>query len=333
MAVTGIHHVSSISGAAQATLDAYAGRLGLRLVKQTVNFDDPSTYHLYFADRDARPGSALTFFPWPDGQPGKAGAGQVQSVAYAVRPGALDGWLDRLAAAGDDGFDAPTEVLGERVLPVFDDWGLRYALTEVEGDHGAWSDGRIPEAEALGAFHTVTLDSRDPEATARVLTDAVGLATLAVTAAPGLPLGLRLAATATYGPGNARGDGRTRFAAPGADRARFVDLLDTPGPPARMGVGTVHHVALRVPDDAAELAIRERLLSMGLSPTPQIDRQYFRSVYTREPGGVLIELATDGPGFAVDEPADALGQRLMLPPHYEPRRARIEAHLPPLRRP
>jgi len=309
MAVTGIHHVSSISGAAQATLDAYAGRLGLRLVKQTVNFDDPSTYHLYFADRDARPGSALTFFPWPDGQPGKAGAGQVQSVAYAVRPGALDGWLDRLAAAGDDGFDAPTEVLGERVLPVFDDWGLRYALTEVEGDHGAWSDGRIPEAEALGAFHTVTLDSRDPEATARVLTDAYGLEE------------------------TARGDGRTRFAAPGADRARFVDLLDTPGPPARMGVGTVHHVALRVPDDAAELAIRERLLSMGLSPTPQIDRQYFRSVYTREPGGVLIELATDGPGFAVDEPADALGQRLMLPPHYEPRRARIEAHLPPLRRP
>ena len=309
MATTGIHHVSSITGAAQATVDAYAGRLGLRLVKRTVNFDDPSTYHLYFADRDARPGSALTFFPWPDGRPGKAGAGQARSVAYAVRPGAVDGWLDRLADAGDSAFDAPTDVLGERVLPVRDPWGLVYHLTEVEGEHGAWTDGRVPEALALGAFHAVTLDSADPAATARVLEDGYGLRQ------------------------TASGDGRTRFEAPGADRARYVDLLDSPGEPGRMGVGTVHHVALRVPDDEAEMSVRERLLSMGLRPTAQLDRRYFRSVYTRGPGGVLIELATDGPGFAVDEPPDALGRRLMLPPHYEARRERIEAHLPPLRLP
>ena len=309
MAVTGIHHVSSISGPPQATVDAYGGRLGLRLVKQTVNFDDPGTYHLYFADREARPGSVLTFFPWPTGRRGAAGAGQARSVAYAVRPGALSGWLDRFADQAFTGVLPPTSRFGQTVLTVRDEWGLLTDLVEAEGDPGAWTDGRVPEAMALGAFHSVTLDSRDPAATARVLTEGYGLEE------------------------HAHGDGRTRFAAPGADRARFVDLLDTPGPPARMGVGTVHHVALRVPDDAAERELRERLLSMGLRPTDPVDRRYFRSVYTREPGGLLIELATDGPGFAVDEPADALGRSLQLPPQYEGRRAEIEARLAPLRLP
>ena len=304
MPVTGLHHVTSITGPAQAALDAYAGRLGLRLVKQTVNFDDPGTYHLYFADAGARPGSVLTFFPWPaDALRGRAGAGQARSLAYAVAPGALDRWADRLAADGD--WNGPTERLGERVLSVRDPWGLVTELVEVEGDHGAWSDGRIPPDDALGAFHTVTLDSLDPEATARVLVDGYGLAE------------------------HSRGDGRTRFAGT-ADRARFVDLLDAPGEPGRMGVGTVHHVAFRVPSDEAEAEVRERLLEIGLRPTPQIDRQYFHSVYAREPGGLLFEVATDPPGFDLDEPADALGRSLQLPPQYEPQRAQIEARLPPL---
>ena len=306
MPVTGLHHVSSITGPPQATVDFYAGRLGMRLVKQTVNFDDPGTYHLYFADRDARPGSALTFFPWPDGRPGVPGAGQARSLAYGVQPGALSKWLDRFADQGFTGVLPPTSRFGQNVLTVRDEWGLLTDLIEEEGDHGAWSGGGVPEEMALGAFHSVTLDSHDPEATARVLTDGFGLEE------------------------HASEDGRTRFVAPDAEYARFVDLLDQPGEPGRMGTGTVHHIALRVPDDAAEMEVREQLLAMGLRPTPQIDRQYFHSVYTREPGGVLIELATDNPGFDVDEPADALGRSLKLPPQYEPDRDRIEARLPTL---
>ena len=307
MPVTGLHHVTSITGPAQATVDFYAGTLGLRLVKQTVNFDDPGTYHLYFGDDRARPGSALTFFPWPgDARRGTPGAGQARSLAYGVPVGALSGWLDRFADLGVSGVLPPTSRFGQNVLTVRDEWGLLTDLVEDDGDYAPWSGADVPEGLALGAFHSATLDSHDPAATARVLTDGFGLEE------------------------HASGDGRTRFVAPEAEYARFVDVLDTPGPPGRLGTGTVHHVALRVPDDAAELEVRERLLSIGLSPTPPIDRQYFHSVYTREPGGVLIEMATDNPGFDVDEPAATLGRALKLPAQYEPDRGRIEARLPAL---
>lgn len=309
MPVTGLHHVTAISGPAQANVDHYAGRLGLRFVKQTVNHDDPGTYHLYYADGPVRPGSFLTFFPWTDGMPGRVGAGQATATAYAVAPGATAAWESAFADAGDD-TGRRSARFGEDVLTLRDPDGLVIELVETPGADGQWAEGPVPASRALGAFHSVTLASHDPDATARVLTDGLGYAE------------------------HGQEGTRLRFASPGADRARFVDLDLTPGiAPGRMGTGTVHHVAFRVPDDEAEMEVRDRLLALGLQPTPQIDRMYFRSVYTREPGGILFELATDPPGFTVDESFEALGRRLVLPPQHEPLRERIEARLVPLRLP
>ena len=308
--VTGLHHVTAIVGGPQQTVDVYAGLLGLRLVKQTVNFDDPGTYHLYFADDTAEPGSFLTFFPWGAGaMRGRVGAPQATATAYVAPVGAADLWLDRLAAHAPSArvdFDAPTERFGDTVLTLRDPDGLVVEIVETDDAEGGWRDGHVPIEAALGAFHSVTLATGRPEATMRVLTHALGYDELA------------------------EEDGRVRFVNPAASRARFVDVLRAPGEAGRMGAGTVHHVAFRVPDDEAELEAREMLLELGLRPTPQVDRQYFHSVYAREPGGVLFEIATDPPGFATDEPADALGRSLQLPPQYEPQRAAIEARLTPL---
>ena len=303
--VLGLHHVTAICGPAQQNVDVYAGTLGLRLVKQTVNFDDPGTYHLYYADGDAEPGSFLTFFPWSDGLGGRIGAGQATATAYAVLPGAVAAWQDELASAGAEAGE-PFERFGATGLRLRAPEGLVIELIETEDAEGQWAAGPVPAAQALGAFHSVTLDSLAPESTARVLTDAYGYRQL-----------------------GQEGD-RLRFVNDAAPRARFVDLLAEPGERGRMGTGTVHHIAFRVRTDEDELAVRETLLSMGLQPTPVVDRQYFRSVYTREPGGILFEIATDPPGFAIDEPADALGRSLRLPPQYEPQRAAIEARLPEL---
>ncbi|HIG75877.1 MAG TPA: ring-cleaving dioxygenase [Bacteroidetes bacterium] len=308
--VTGLHHVSAIVGPAQQTMDVYGGLLGLRFVKKTVNFDDPGTYHLYFADDRATPGSFMTFFPWGDGaMRGRVGAPQATATAYAAPEGAADLWLDRLAShaptVGVD-FDAPAERFGETVLTLRDPDGLVIEIVESADAEGGWQDGPIPMDAALGAFHSVTLATAQPDATMRVLTDALGYEE------------------------HAEADGRVRFVNPKAERARFVDVFRQPGEAGRMGAGTVHHIAFRVPDDEAELETRELLLQLGLKPTPQIDRQYFHSVYAREPGGVLFEIATDPPGFDVDEPADSLGRALKLPPQYEPQREAIEARLAPL---
>ncbi|MFN3595947.1 MAG: ring-cleaving dioxygenase [Rubricoccaceae bacterium] len=308
--VTGLHHVTAIAGPAQRHLDFYAGRLGLRLVKRTVNFDDPQVYHLYYGDGAARPGSLMTAFPWERAHPGRAGGGQAVATAYAVPPGAIAGWLDRLAAGGFDAFDAPAERFGERVLALGDPDGLVLELVEDVRAEGGWHEGPIPQALALTSFHRVTLSSLRPEATVRLLTDLFG-----------------------YAEAGEEG-GRLRLVNEAAERARYLEVLTAPGAPdGRMGAGVVHHVAFRVPTDEAHEALRDALQRRGFAPTPVIDRQYFRSVYFREPGGVLFEVATDPPGMAIDEPADALGERLMLPPQYEPRRTAIEARLPVLRRP
>lgn len=308
--VTGLHHVTAITGPAQQTVDVFSGLLGLRLVKRTVNFDDPGTYHLYYADGEARPGSVMTFFPWGDGaMPGRIGAPQAVATAYAAPVGAADLWLDRLASHGplaNVEFDAPGERFGETLLTLRAPDGLVVEIIETPEASGAWADGPIPPEAALGTFHSVTLRTGRPEATMRVLSDALGYAE------------------------HAEADGRVRFVNAQAEHARFIDVIREPGEAGRMGTGTVHHVAFRVPSDEAELEVRESLLALGMQATPQIDRQYFHSVYAREPGGVLFEIATDPPGFDADEPADALGQALMLPPQYEPQRAAIEARLPSL---
>ncbi len=304
--VTGLHHVTAITGAPQANVDFYAGRLGLRLVKKTVNFDDPGTYHLYYADGQARPGSVLTFFPWAGAAPARPGRGETTATAYDVAPGAIARWQEIFAEAGED-VGETFERFGESGLRLRAPDGLVVELIETDGVDGQWTDGPVPVESALGAFHSVTLCSRAPQETARVLTDAYGYRE------------------------HGQEDGRIRFVNDAADRARYVDLsCDAVDGAGRQGAGTVHHIAFRVPSDEAEMEVRETLLGMGLQPTPQIDRQYFHSVYTREPGGILFEVATDPPGFATDEAEDELGRSLQLPPQYEPQRDRIEARLAPL---
>ncbi len=304
--ITGLHHVTAITGAAQANVDFYAGRLGLRLVKQTVNFDDPGTYHLYYADGDVRPGSVLTFFPWAGAAPARPGPGETTATAYAVAPGAIDAWQDVFAQAGED-VGERFERFGEEGLRIVAPDGLVLDLIETDQVDGRWTEGPVPVDRALGAFHSVTLCSRDPQATARVLTEAYGYSE------------------------QGQEDGRIRFVNAAAGHARFIDLsCEGVEGIGRNGSGTVHHIAFRAPTDEAELQVREVLLGMGLQPTPVIDRQYFHSVYTREPGGILFEVATDPPGFATDEAPDELGRTLQLPPQYESQRERIAARLQPL---
>jgi glyoxalase family protein len=309
----GLHHVTAISGDAQRVVDFYAGTLGLRLVKRTVNFDDPRTYHFYFGDATGTPGSLLTFFPWGRGAPrGRTGAGQTAAVALAVPAEAVGFWLERLVARGV-AHEGPRRRFGATVLTLDDPDGLRLELVAdpraaaLPGWQGPGADG-VPAEHAVRGVHGVTLHVADGAATDAVLTET---------------LGLRRAGTEAD---------VTRYETLDPDVAlgRVVDVRVAAGPAGRMGAGAVHHVAFRAGDDAGELALRAAVTRAGLSATPQVDRQYFRSVYFREPGGVIFELATDAPGFLVDEPAEALGAALRLPSRFEGRRAELEAALPPL---
>ena len=314
--IPGIHHVTAISGPPQANLDFYAGPLRQRLVKRTVNFDDPGTYHLYYGDRTGGPGTILTFFPFVDAGPGRAGAGMASAFAYAVP--ALDPWMEDLAERAID-FDGPFDRLGQRAIALDDPDGLRVELVETGGDasHGAPRDD---------GFHSVTLCVRDPEPTARVLTDLFGYEAAGEERSRGDAAGT--------GDGRAHGVERWRFRSPGGGRGAVVDLMRTDEPSiGRPGAGTIHHVAFRAETPERQLEWRERVAAAELDVTPVIDRQYFDAIYFREPGGVLFEIATDPPGFAVDEPVDSLGEALKLPPQYEPHRERIERVLPELRLP
>ena len=314
--VLGIHHVTAIASDPQRNLDFYAGLLGLRLVKRTVNFDDPQTYHLYYADEVGTPGSVMTFFPWPGAHRGQQGTGQVAVTSFAVLPSAIGFWLERLVRYGI-AHEGPTRRGAgadvEQVIAFRDPDGL---MLEIVGSPGAerrpaWAGAPgIPAERALHGFHGVTLWVEDGPATGRVLTDVLGLREL-------------------------REEGTTRRYAAGDGLAgTIVDVRGVGGfVRGTQGAGIVHHVAFGVADDDHELAVRERAIAAGLQPTPVIDRSYFHSVYFREPGGVLYELATNGPGFATDEPVERLGERLMLPPQYEGSRAQIEAVLPPLHLP
>ncbi|HEU4642472.1 MAG TPA: VOC family protein [Gemmatimonadaceae bacterium] len=313
----GIHHVTAIASDPQRNLDFYVGMLGLRLVKRTVNFDDPETYHFYFGDDVGHPGSIMTFFPWPGARRGRQGTGQVAVTSFAVLPGALGFWVERLVRHGI-AYEGPTKRAGagagaEQVLAFKDPDGL---MLEIVADAGAearpaWGDAPgIPRDRAIHGFHGVTLWVENGDATERVLVDTLGFRAVR-----------EMASTRRY----AAGDG-----GPGT----LVDVRSIGGfVRGTGGAGTVHHVAWCVADDEAQLALRARVVEAGLAPTPVIDRSYFHSVYFREPAGVLFELATVPPGFAIDEPAEHLGERLMLPPQYEPHRAEIEAVLPPVHLP
>ncbi|MFC7735687.1 ring-cleaving dioxygenase [Roseomonas sp. GCM10028921] len=306
MATNGIHHITAIAGSAQRNLDFYIRTLGLRLVKRTVNFDDPGAYHFYYGDAAGSPGTILTFFPWENATEGRAGAGELQETVFRVPQAAIGYWTQRLV---NHGLDRTTR-FGETVLTFRDPDGLRLALAGLPGIEAepAWDNGDVPVEHAIRGFHSVGLMLDRTERTGAILSDVFGFREVA------------------------REGNTTRLAAEGTAIGGIVDLQAVGGfLPARLGRGSVHHLAFRAADDADQAEMVRKLAeNHGLHTTDQKNRDYFRSVYFREPGHVLFEIATDIPGFAVDEPADQLGTALKLPRFLEGHRAQIEAALPAL---
>ena len=304
--VTGLHHITAIASDARQNLDFYTRVVGLRFVKKSVNQDDPGTYHLYYGDYAASPGTILTFFPWAGLRRGRPGTGQAYATAFSVPPGSLPFWLERFKKLGVP-HEAVAKRFADEVLPFTDPDGLRLELvaTSEAGPRPAAPAKDVPAEFAIRGFHGSTLALTDAAATIKVLTDSMGY---------------KLVCQSGH---------RARYTAGNGGKGTYIDLLNDPALPRGLnGAGTIHHVAFRVSDDAAEVAARDILLKAGLHVSPVIDRAYFKSIYYREPSGVLFEIATDGPGFAIDEPLAQLGTKLGLPPHLEPHRAEIEAALP-----
>jgi glyoxalase family protein len=309
MNLHGIHHVTAIAGPARRSRDFYVETLGLRMVKKTVNFDDPTTYHFYYGDEAGNPGTIITHFPWEHVAPGRLGLGETEETVLRVPEGALGYWMQRFLEKGI-AHETPTRRFGQTVLPFKDPDGLRLALVALPGIEGesAWKGGDVPVEHAIRGIQGVSLLLDDDAATGAILTDVLGFKLLG------------------------REDSVVRFQAPGTAVGGIVDIHAAPGfLPARMGGGSVHHVAFRAADDAEQAAMAKRLVeNHGIETTEQKDRDYFRSIYFRSPGHVIFEIATDIPGFAVDEPAAELGTSLKLPRFIEPRRKSIEAVLPAL---
>ena len=319
MRSAGIHHITAIAGDPQRNLDFYTETLGLRLVKRTVNFDDPGSYHFYFGDNIGSPGTIMTFFPWPGARRGARGSGQVTTVSFAVPRNSMAFWKERLRA---------THVIAEEIegrfgsnaLRFLDADGLQLEITvipnNVEGSRRetfkvtstrsldfARDDG-VPFERAIRGFAAPTLEVRNLEKTEKLLTEILGFEFVA------------------------EENNRRRFRGSGSNASAEIDLVSSEADFGQIAAGTVHHIAFRAADDDEQLKVREQLVARGLNVTPVIDRQYFHSIYFREPNGILFEIATDGPGFLIDEPADALGETLKLPPIYESKRNEIERVLP-----
>jgi glyoxalase family protein len=306
--VHGIHHITAIAGPAQENLDFYSGMLGMRLVKRSVNQDDPGTYHLFYADNEGRPGTDLTFFPWSRSAPGRKGVGLTVEVSLAVPAGSLEYWGERLAAHGV-AVGKPTTAFGERVLPFRDPHGMELTLTEVAEDRpfSAWPEGPVPVEMQVRGLHAARLWERQLGPVEEFLTQVMGFRH------------------------QGEEDGWHRFGVATGGSGAVIDIRELAQERrGAWGVGSVHHIAWRVKDVEEEMALRARIEAAGRRPTDLIDRFWFRSVYFMEPGGVLFELATDGPGFAIDEHPEELGESLILPPWLEEQRARIEEILPPL---
>jgi glyoxalase family protein len=302
-----VHHVTAIASDPQRTLDFYVGMLGLRLVKRTINFDDPTTYHFYFGDAIGTPGTILSFFPWPGARRGARGAGEVEATAFAIPLGSVGYWLERFRNYHVSAERLPKR-FGEEVIRLVDTDGLLLELiaSNYHGGIQPWTAGPVPIEHSIRGFHSVSTALKNYEATAAFLIEVFGY---------------RLAHE--YG-------NRFRFSAPGEPGpGKTVDLLSRPEtPPGRLAAGSVHHVAFRVTDDKQQNAWREKLVDLGYGVSPVMDRVYFHSIYFREPGGVLFEIATDPPGFTADETIDQLGASLCLPPWMEDARPQIEPGLP-----
>src|SRR5579872_1901207 len=307
-AVPGIHHVTCITGDVQRNVDFYVSVLGLRFIKKTVNFDVPDTYHLYYADWIGTPGTAMTFFGWPHLPWRAQGAGQIREVAFAVTPESLDFWSARLRELGVAA--ERTRRFDTEVITLHDPDEMELELVgEAPGDGRwqAWAEGPVDPEHQLRGFHSVTLLQNELVPTARFLETAM-----------------------FFRPAGEDG-GRFRFETGAGGAGATLNVVHDPeAPRGEEAVGTVHHVAWRARDEAHELEWRQQAVDAGRDVTPVINRKYFRSIYFREPGGVLFEVATDGPGFTVDEPAEALGTSLQLPPQYEDRRENLNFNLQPL---
>lgn len=303
--IVGLHHVTAIASDPQTNLDFYTQVLGLRFVKRTVNFDDPGTYHFYFGDDMGSPGTILTFFPWPHATPGHSGAGEVTKTAFSIPAASLDFWEQRLTDQGI--LVEQSRRFGEQVLTFPDPEGMKIEIVG-EASARAVSAPRfasVPPEHAIRGFFGVTLLERDAEQTAAIL-DLIGFQKIGEE-------------------GN-----RLRFSAEGHALGNHIDILvDPKAKYGSAGAGSVHHIAFRAKDDAAQREWRQKIVQ-HLDATPVIDRTYFHSIYFREPGGVLFELATDPPGFALDEPVESLGEELRIPQWLEPKRSLIEKRLPPI---
>jgi glyoxalase family protein len=310
--IHGLHHVTAIASDPQRNLDFYVGLLGLRFVKRTVNFDDPSTYHFYFGDGRGTPGTILTFFPWPGARRGTRGTGQIESIAFATSPHSIGYWLERFKRE-----HVPAEKtaprFGDEVIRFVDPDGLLLELVASKSlahiEPGAGSG--VPAEHAIHGLHSVSAALEGYERTARLFSESFGYRLIEES-------------------GN-----RFRFASQ-SDNApgRVIDLLCLPDTAmGRVAAGSVHHIAFRARDEKEQLEWREHLVNLGYNVTPVIDRTYFHSIYFREPGGVLFEIATEPPGFTLDEKLDELGTHLRLPPWMESERSKIERILPPIKVP
>ena len=307
-AVQGIHHITSFASSPQKNVDFYHRILGQRLVKTTVNFDDPGTYHLYYGDEVGTPGTIMTFFPWPDARRGRVGNGEVGTVGYTIRPDSLHYWQERLSQLGIS-TGSPGFRFGAAALPFHDPDGMTIELITSEHPSSIqpWHDGPVPVEHMIQGFHSSTLFVNNTALTANLLTEQFNYKQIGQE-------------------GN-----RTRFAGAGNDIGLYVDIVERPGQPrGQMGAGTVHHLAFRTVDDSEQLEYQAKLGQAGYGVTEVKDRQYFHSIYFREPNGVLFEIATDAPGFPYDEPVESLGSSLKLPDWLEPNRPEIEKVLPPL---
>jgi len=333
--ILGIHHITAIAGNPQKNIDFYTGFLGLRLVKLTVNFDDPQTYHFYYGDDIGRPGTILTFFPWQNMPKGFRGTGQVITTAFLIPESSIEYWINRLKSQGVS-YTGPTkrfDDVDEQVITFYDPDGMEIELVahkdaETKKDH-VWRKGPIPEEYATRGFYSATLSLEGYERTADLLIENMGF-------------------SKTKSEGN-----RFRFEIKDKEKIidgfysnkqkRELDLLNSPSTVdlvclpytqrGSMGVGTVHHIAWRTPTDESQLDMRKIIINTGLDATPVIDRTYFHSVYFREPGGILFEIATDPPGFMVDQKEEELGQKLLLPEWLEPDRKYLEKVLPKISTP
>jgi glyoxalase family protein len=308
--IAGLHHVTAIAADPQRNLDFYAGVLGLRFVKRTVNFDDPATYHFYFGDARGTPGTIVTFFAWPGARRGIRGTGQIDAIAFAIPQNSIGYWLERLSQE-HLAAEKTSPRFGEEMIRFADPDGLLVELIEsaAPAEVEPWSGSSVPAEHSIRAFHSVSAALQGYERTARLLTEVFGYESVNES-------------------GNRFRFGSSDQTAPG----KFIDLLCMPDAhPGRVAAGSVHHIAFRARDDDEQRQWREKLVDLGYNVTPLIDRVYFHSIYFREPSGVLFEIATDPPGFTLDENLDELGQSLRLPPWLESARAQIEKTLPPIK--